>query len=136
MICREEYATKEAREKLIENLIDTRIPEDFEVVKLVLALVMQKANNWKPWGGQVEASYTQVLNAMVEAERYEEEEEDIGTRRFVQDLQKRFVWLEPEVEDKIAMNLVLYDAEDDFDLARRRCCGLTLKAMDFVDFGL
>ena len=50
-ICREQYATAQDREQLIDNLLledkeaAPRIPQDFEEVKLVLALVWQRYRN-------------------------------------------------------------------------------------------
>jgi hypothetical protein len=45
------------------------------------------------------------------------------------------MWLNPDVEDKIAMNMLWYETED-YDVARRRCSGLILKSMGFVDDGM
>lgn len=42
-----------------------------------------------------------------------------------------------EVEDKIQMNMLLYDHhDDDFDIARRKAAGLVLKSMEFEVEGL
>ena len=42
-----------------------------------------------------------------------------------------------EVEDKIQMNMLLYDHhDDDFDIIRRKAAGLVLKSMEFEVEGL
>ena len=42
-----------------------------------------------------------------------------------------------DVEDKISMNMLLYDHHDDnFDIVRRKAAGLVLKSMDFEGGGL
>ena len=62
-------------------------------------------------------------------------DDEIRSRLLVQDMQKRYMWLNPDVEDKIAMNMLWYETED-YDVARRRCSGLILKSMGFVDDGM
>lgn len=134
MICRQKYASDESgRGALIDSLMEGDDDVDLEEAKLILALVIQKANHLKPWGGQIEVAYTQVLDHLVGAERYEDNAEK---PLLLQDLQKLFMWLEPDVQDKIDMNLLLYEAKDDIELATRKCLGLTLQAMEFVEFGL
>ena len=42
-----------------------------------------------------------------------------------------------DVEDKISMNMLLYDHhDDDFDIVRRKAAGLILKSMNFENEGL
>jgi len=129
-----------------------RVPINFEEVKFILALVFQKARK-KCYGGL--ESYGEVLDEIVKAKRYEprlpEDEDDdvtddaafyneefgpyLPTMLLVQDIQKRYFWLQPEVQDKIQMNMLLYDSESDYDWVRRKCAGLTLKAIEFEEMG-
>ena len=104
----------------------------FEEIKLILALMWQRARKEDP---SMEA-YGQILDEMTKGKRYEEGTDDeIRSRLLVQDMQKRYMWLNPDVEDKIAMNMLWYETED-YDVARRRCSGLILKSMGFVDDGM
>mmetsp|Transcript_14486 Transcript_14486/g.21362 ORF Transcript_14486/g.21362 Transcript_14486/m.21362 type:complete len:203 (-) Transcript_14486:1328-1936(-) len=137
--CRERFRTIEQREHLVDSLVnideDTAGTDDgilsFEEIKLVLALAWQKARK----NGFEGEAYGVILDQMTEAERYESGDDEATSRLFVQDVQKRFFWLEPEVEDKIAMTMLWYDTED-YDVARRRCGGLVLKAIGFIEDGL
>uniref|UniRef100_A0A7S0FP45 Uncharacterized protein n=1 Tax=Minutocellus polymorphus TaxID=265543 RepID=A0A7S0FP45_9STRA len=138
--CRQTFATEEQRRELVNSLVhadtDTQILSNFEDVKLVLALAWQRARKFDP---DLE-SFGQVLDAMADL-RYENgndgEENMDGDRLLVQDLQKRYMWLKPEVDDKIQMNMLLYDHhDDDFDIVRRKAAGLVLKSMDFAVEGL
>jgi len=132
MICRNQYNTPAKREKLVDTLIkaDPKDSEslDFEEVKLVLALAWQKARRYGL------ESYGQILDEMAKAERYEIGDEEECSRLFVQDMQKRFMWLNAEVDDKIAMSTLWYETSD-YDVGRRRCSGLVLKAMGFIEDG-
>jgi len=152
-ICRQQYATPEARAELIQCLLlsnedmninldaaddsissnKKRTPENFEEVKLVLALAWQKARK-KCYGGL--ETYGELLDEMAKGQRYEEGTEEFCSMLLVQHMQKRFFWLYPDVQDKISMNILLYDCDDDFDWIRRRCSGLVLKAMEFEEIGL
>jgi len=77
-------------------------------------------------------AYGQILDEMVKGTRYEEGiDDEIRSRLLVQDMQKRYMWLYPEMEDKIAMTMLWYETED-YDVARRRCSGLILKSMEFI----
>lgn len=128
-----------------------RIPSDFEQVKLVLALVWQRYRNMSA-GNKM---YGDLLDQMVDC-RFEQEQAAAGgggddhdhddhddadaeaaaSKLLVQEMQKRFIYLQPDVQDQIAMNTLLYEAGDDYDLTRRRCSGLVLRAMDFEELGL
>mmetsp|Transcript_4878 Transcript_4878/g.6687 ORF Transcript_4878/g.6687 Transcript_4878/m.6687 type:complete len:193 (-) Transcript_4878:428-1006(-) len=133
MICRSRYDTPAKREVLVDTLINADPKDgdnlDFEEVKLVLGLAWQKARKTG-----LEA-YGQVLDEMAKAERYEIGDEEACSRRFVHDMQKRYMWLDPEVEDKIAMSTLWYETTD-YDTGRRRCSGLILKSMGFIEDGL
>ena len=137
MICRRRYGTSQARADLVDALLDAGTSSggqssdniDFEEIKLVLALVWQKARRTG-----LEA-FGVVLDEMAKAERYENGDDEACSRIFVQDIQKRYMWLEPDVDDKVAMNLLWYET-DDYKVARCRCSGLVLKSIGFVESGL
>lgn len=142
-LCRRKYDTPRARRELVAGLVlpkdaagsdgAGRAPASFEEVKLVLALAWQKALNGPD--GEPRA-YAEVLDAMAAAQRYEGGSDEENSLLLVQDMQKRFFFLDPAVEDRIDMNLLLYEGEGDWDWIRRRCSGLVLRAMDFEENGL
>ena len=129
-----------------------RSPANFEEVKLILALAWQKGlqNGHGGGGGGELRPYGEILDAMVQAERYEnkavagsgpgrdddDDDDKDNSLLLVQDMQKRYFFLTPEVDDKIRMNLLLYDGDEDWDWIRRRCSGLVLRALDFEENGL
>jgi len=120
---------------LVNSLIYAETVTDivsFEEIKLILALMWQQARTVDP---SIEA-YGQILDEMAKGKRYEEGTNDeIRSRLFVQDMQKRYMWLNPDMDDKIAMTMLWYETED-YDVARRRCSGLILKSMEFIDDGM
>jgi hypothetical protein len=139
-ICREQYTTAQDRAQLIDNLLledheeAPRIPQDFEEIKLLLALVWQRYRNMSA-GNKM---YGDLLDQMADC-RFDDEagdDDEACSKLLVQEMQKRFIYLQPDVQDQIAMNTLLYETGDDYDLTRRRCSGLVLKAMDFEDLGL
>lgn len=137
MICREQYTTSQDRAQLIENLLledkeASRIPQDFEEVKLLLALVWQRYRNMSI-GNKM---YGDLLDQMADCRFEVAGDDEAGSKLLVQEMQKRFIYLEPDVQDRVVMNTLLYENGDDYDLTRRQCCGLVLKAMDFEDLGL
>jgi len=172
VLCRRQYRTPESRRDLIANLVMTkeairggttttadnaqRSPANFEEVKLILALAWQKGlhNGHGGGGGGELRPYGEILDAMVQAERYEnkavagsgpgrdddddddDDDDKDNSLLLVQDMQKRYFFLTPEVDDKIRMNLLLYDGDEDWDWIRRRCSGLVLRALDFEENGL
>jgi hypothetical protein len=136
-ICREQYATAQDRAQLIENLLledkeAPRIPQHFEEVKLLLALVWQRYRNMSA-GNKM---YGDLLDQMADCRFDEAGDDEACSKLLVQEMQKRFIYLQPDVQDRIVMNTLLYENGDDYDLTRRRCSGLVLKAMDFEDLGL
>lgn len=139
-ICRQKYASKEERFNLVESLIDSpkcqqneRFPKNFEEVKLVLALSWQRGRWDGSDGGR--GGYGEVLASMADAHRYDYGDEDECSRRLVQDMLDRFELLKPDGEDLNLMRAI-YDPEPDIDAIRRRCSGLVLKSMGFIDDGL
>lgn len=133
-ICRQVYASREARELLISNLFQSStIPADFEEVKLVLALSWQRGRRDGSDGGR--GGYGEVLELMVEAIRYEEGSEEECSMRLVQDMQARYDLLRPTLDQCAAMQRLMEDCASDVYLARRRCSGLVLEAMRFIENG-
>lgn len=132
-ICRQQYANRQARVDLVGNLQSGKPePANFEEVKLVLGLAWQNGR----WDGRDggRGGYGEVLQIMAEAKRYEEGEASECARRLVQDMEARFSKLNPSNEQKAAMQAAVEESDD--DAAQRRCSGLVLEAMGFVDIGL
>jgi hypothetical protein len=138
-ISRRTYGTRKARADLVRNLLEpadllkSRVPENFEEVKLVLALAWQNGRWDGSDGGP--GGYGDVLAAMAEADRYEVGSDEECSRRLVEDMRGRFALLEPSDEERKGMTSLWDDAEHDVDKAQRRCCGLVLRAMGFVENG-
>jgi len=140
-ICRENYRTIESRMELVQDLctaptIDAkdRKPENFEEIKLTLALAWQRGRWDGSDGGR--GGYGQVLAAMADASRYEDGSEAECSWRLVEDMQQRFSMLKPEKDRQDQMAKLQDDIGSDYDAARRKCCGLVLEAMGFVENGL
>jgi hypothetical protein len=139
-ICRRTYATRKVRSDLVRNLLEpadqlkSRVPENFEEVKFVLAMAWQNGRWDGSDGGP--GGYGDVLAAMADAERYEVGSDEDCSRRLVQDMQGRFALLEPSDEETKGMARLWDDAEPDVDKAQRMCCGYVLNAMGFVENGL
>lgn len=135
MISRQTYATPQLRAALVRSLIEAKVAEPpFEEVKLVMALAWQNGR-WDGSDGGPDG-YSQVLQAMAEAKRYELGTEEECSRRLIQDMQDRFPLLEP-TEAALNMMQCLWDNLpanlDDFDAARRRCSGLVLESMGWIN---
>ena len=141
-ICRKQYATRQARADLVHQLQQTsksiphskREPGNFEEVKLVLALAWQKGRWDGSDGGP--GGYGEILQTMADAKRYEVGSEDECARCLVQDMQARFLSLNPNQEQLAAMDSLWDEVEPDADAAQRRCSGLVLEAMGFIENGL
>lgn len=142
-ICRQNYASREARAELVENLLLTTttgtqsstvlIPANFEEVKLVLALAWQRGRWDGTDGGR--GGYGDVLHYMAEAKRYEDGSEEECAMRLIQDMQARYSLLRPSSKQEMAMQNVVVHCESDVPRAQRRCSGLVLEAMGFVENG-
>jgi len=135
-ICRQQYQTKKSRVNLIDSLMtSTEEPQNFEEVKLVLALAFQRGRWDGSDGGR--GGYGEVLAYMADARRYEIGTEKECALNFVQDMQERFHLLKPDPEDQTTMNQLLIRQDDaNFDISRRQCSGLVLKAMGFLENGI
>lgn len=140
-ICRDLYKSRRAREGLVTELsraptarIEEREPKNFEEVKLILALAWQRGRWDGSDGGR--DGYGEVLRAMAEAIRYESENEDENSIRLVEDMMGRFASLSPSADQTQALNTVHELLGKDTDAARRKCSGLVLQAMGFVENGL
>ena len=126
---------------LLEDLLDApsksqadRIPQNFEEVKLILALAWQRGRWDGSDGGR--GGYGQVLAAMAEAVRYESEDEKENSISFVQDMLSRFHLLAPTADEQGLMQTAADSVASDFDASRRQCSALVLQAMGFVENGL
>jgi hypothetical protein len=141
-ICRRQFATRKSRATFVEGLFNAplavnpkaREPQNFEEVKLVLALAWQGGRRDGSDGGR--GGYGQVLAALADADRYENGNEDECSRRLIQDMQDRFQLLNPSEEDLTAMQTLFDELEPDVDAVQRRCSALVLSAMGFVENGL
>ena len=135
-ICREMYATREARQRLVDNLLEANLekPSDVEEIKLILALEWQRGRWDGSDGGP--GGYSQVLSSMAQARRYEIGSDDECLQRLVQDMAdpERFRRLRPMEDDVREMNacLLTNSPEEGF----RKCSGLVLKAMGFIERGV
>ena len=110
-------------------------PKNFEEVKLVLGLTWQRGRWDGSDGGR--GGYGEVLQAMAEAKRYEEGTEEECATRLVEDMQARFQLLNPSEEQRTAMSTLWDEVEaGTVNLALRRCSGLVLEAMGFVESGI
>lgn len=135
MISRKIYATPPLRAALVKSLIGATLEEPpFEEVKLVLALAWQNGR-WDGTDGGP-GGYTDVLATMADARRYEIGTDEDCSRQLVQDMQERFHLLEPTEDALNKMQRLWEDLPaklEPFDAARRRCSGLVLDSMGWVN---
>eukprot|EP00980_Cylindrotheca_fusiformis_P025750 scaffold14558_cov137-Cylindrotheca_fusiformis.AAC.15 len=139
-ICRQVYSTRSSRENLVQDLISTNSSSEstsnntpsFEEVTLILGLAFQNGRWDGSDGGK--GGYGEVLSLMAAADRYETGSEEQRAKNFIQDLQARYHLLKPNPNDQSLMDQQLDEA--DLEAARRRCSGLVLRAMGFVEKGL
>jgi hypothetical protein len=110
-----------------------RKPNNFEEVKLVLALAWQRGRWDGSDGGR--GGYGDVLATMASASRYEDGSEDDCSRHLIEDMQQRFQLLGSS-KDLAVMQGLSHAHGDDLDAARRECSALVLDTMGFVDNGL
>ena len=147
-ICRQNYKNRKLRQELISNLInaqgtDEDLPSDFEEVKLTLALAWQRGRWDGSDGGK--GGYGEVLEDLVMADRYENGSELEWSQLWIRDLASRFHLLQPLADDAATMESLSHESSmstgDDFDnksviyRARRKCSGLVLHEMGFIESG-
>jgi hypothetical protein len=141
-ICRQRYNSRQVRAALIKDLctsptieIENREPTNFEEVKLILALAWQRGRWDGSDGGK--GGYGDVLATMADASRYESDDEKEDSIRLVKDMTGRFRLLGPSKEQTDEMeNVLAILLENDKDAARRKCSGMVLEAMGFIENGL
>eukprot|EP00566_Odontella_aurita_P021949 CAMPEP_0113552588 /NCGR_PEP_ID=MMETSP0015_2-20120614/15150_1 /TAXON_ID=2838 /ORGANISM="Odontella" /LENGTH=236 /DNA_ID=CAMNT_0000453581 /DNA_START=10 /DNA_END=720 /DNA_ORIENTATION=- /assembly_acc=CAM_ASM_000160 len=146
MICRRRWSAADSRAALVEallhpppadgGLVDADAARDppFEEVKLVLGLAWQ-CGRWDGSDGG-RGGYGEVLAKMA-SKAYEPSDDPAKSRSFVEDMRRRYRLLGGGKEDAAEMDsLDVGDDGADLDEARRRCAGLVLRAMGFVQNGL
>jgi len=163
MICRQRYASKEARMKLVDALInplpiqqgegeentllsidevDSRRDPPFEEVKLILGLVWQNGR-WDGTDGGA-GGYGEVLSAMAackyeSSNRGNDDDQKTPSSLFVKDMVQRFGLIandENDDDDMAKMKCLETTESEDVDCLRRKVAGLVLKNMNFVDRGV
>jgi len=143
-ICRRKFASRGARADFVASLLDPASsstscsPEQsslaFEEVKLVLGLAIQRGRWDGSDGGP--GGYGDVLAAMADARRYETDgTEESRMVNFVNDMKARYRLLNPSEEDMEAMESVDVGIENGVNAARK-CSGLVLQSMGFIENGL
>ena len=164
LICRRKYSTEQSRQELIQSLLfdgednnkianddtddnDNNTTPSFEEVKLILGLTIQRGR-WDGTDGGRNGGYGQVLEYMAQAERYESSNEELNSKLFVKDMSDRFHLIvgnmfndddenDIDIDDSMKMmKQIQNDYEHDYDIMRRKCTGLVLKKMGFVEFGM
>lgn len=154
-ICRQQYSTRRKRQELVQQLLTSQgtgkdIPQNFEEVKLILALAWQRGRWDGTDGGK--GGYSEVLQHLVAANRYEVNNESHSDRdwslRWIDDIQQRYHLLRPSSEQlktmqEIVESVNIYSDSDSSSIcddsviyrARRQCSGLVLEAMGFIENG-
>ena len=144
-ICRQNYASRVLRSELITNLRNAQgteedLPSDFEEVKLTLALAWQRGRWDGSDGGK--GGYGEVLDYLVMADRYENGSDMEWSKRWISDLAARFHLLKPSADHVSTMESLLRESmltKNDESAAvyraRRRCSGLVLLEMGFIENG-
>lgn len=144
-ICRHRYRTVESRIKLVQRLLDSSPspakPTNLEEIKLVLALAWQQGR-WDGTDGG-ERGYREVLAKMEQAEVYELGTATQCAARLVEDMVSRLPLLLRDTDnDTRRMYLTEISAIRSEVLAgeairaQRRCSGLVLQLMGFIDTGI
>lgn len=158
MICRRRWSSPESRATLVDALVnpsnvdvdgssssafggtlagaDAARDPPFEEIKLILGLAWQRGRWDGSDGGR--GGYGEVLAEMARADRYEPSDDPSKSRALVEDMRRRYNLLGPDGGDAAEMEAIDLDGDDGLglDAARRRCAGLVLRAMGFVQNGL
>lgn len=152
LLCRRKFSTKQKRQELIQQLLhpsaisssnmeeaDTSRSPSFEEVKLILGLTIQRAR----WDGTDGGSggYSEVLGIMAKGQRYESNDEESNSKLFVKDMVDRFHLIAgneigDQAIDQDKMKQIVNECANDYDMLRRKCTGLVLQKMAFVDLGM
>lgn len=144
-ICRELYLTRQARQELVDGLLnsndndnngaDNDRPQSVEEIKLILALEWQRGRWDGSDGGK--GGYGEVLSQMAAAQRYEDGSFDECLRRLVEDMAdpSRFRRLPGATKEQV-QQIEVCISTDNPEEGFRRCSGLVLHAMGFVERGL
>ena len=152
LLCRRKFSTKQKRQELIQQLLhpsdisssiiqeaDSSRSPPFEEVKLILGLTIQRAR----WDGTDGGSggYSEVLGIMAKAQRYESNDDESNSKLFVKDMVDRFHLIAgneigDEAMDQDKIKEIVNECANDYDMMRRKCAGLVLRKMAFVDLGM
>lgn len=166
LICRRKYSTEQARQELIQSLLlhgengdgndgdESKITNDnntslpsppFEEVKLILGLTMQRGK-WDGTDGGRNGGYGEILEYMAQAKRYESSNEEMHSKLFVKDMSDRFHLIvgnmfsdENDVDINDSMDMMKQIHKNyghDYDIMRKKCAGLVLQKMGFIELGM
>lgn len=147
MICRRTWSDRADREKLVQSLLDPvkykgTHPEteaSFEEIKLILGLAWQNGRWDGSDGGP--GGYGEVLNAMANASRYENEDEVLSALNFIEDVSGKFDKIAQTTEERKRMKAIANDVKghharkEEVFMMRRECAGMVLDAMNWVASG-
>jgi hypothetical protein len=114
----------------------------FEELKLILGLTIQRGR-WDGTDGGA-GGYGEVLTHMAQAKRYESDNDELNSQLFVQDMSSRFhliagnqfVGDDTDENSLEMMKQIQIDCANDYDMMRRRCTGLVLQKMGFIELGM
>ena len=179
MICRKKYDSFQKRKDLILSLLEPTTPLDtkshhddgndvgdddtsirdppFEEVKLILGLTIQRGR-WDGTDGGRVGGYSEVLQLMAQAQRYESNDEELNAKLLVKDMSDRFHLIAGNMfdDDNISISImrdgftsssnsqsecqdmmqqIIREYSHDMDMVRRKCTGLVLLKMGFVTLG-
>jgi uncharacterized protein YktA (UPF0223 family) len=149
-ICRRRWDDESDRRVLVESLLSpaefkAMHPHfgevSFEEVKLILALAWQ-SGRWDGRDGGLGLGYGAVLETMAGARRYENEDEVISALNFIEDVSGRFSSICKNEEMLKRMKAIANDVrgkhaeKEEVFMDRRKCAGMVLDAMNFVEKGL
>ena len=154
-ICRSRWSNKDDRRKLVQSLLSpekyhallhpsSSIGEvSFEEIKLILGLSWQRGR-WDGTDGGPQG-YRSVLQTMVDARRYENENEILSALHFIEDVSAKYNSISRNAEELHKMKEIAFSvlhgkkthaSKEEIFMARRMCAGMVLDAMHFVDNGL
>jgi len=149
-ICRRRWDDESDRRGLVESLLSpaefkAMHPHfgevSFEEVKLILGLAWQSGRRDGRDGGPG-VGYGAVLETMAGAHRYENEDEVISALNFIEDVSGRFSSICKNEEKLKRMKAIANDVrgkhaeKEEVFMDRRKCAGMVLDAMNFVENGL